>query len=156
MRITDGPDRGMSAEPVFVVLDLDSAGGTRVAETDRPLFFEQSAAGGSYRVDGDREDALLRVRLETTGFSRVFSTTGSLGAAYGDKSSTTTSEYSIPPGPIVLSGSVQRMRSTKELFITDGLVSTTQQIGLFGAAAKTLRAGSFKARQILDDPELET
>ena len=86
------------------------------------------------------------MRLFSAGFTRTFTTTGSLQSIFGGEStSRTSSVYSIPPGPLLLSGEAEKLPSTGECFVRKGKVFCVEPTGLFGTATKNSPAGTFTA-----------
>ena len=137
MRITD-KERGLSAQEVVCRVVL-SGGAAEIVDASEPLFTEER---GQYRYDA----GLLKMRLFSAGFTRTFTTTGSLQSIFGGEStSRTSSVYSIPPGPLLLSGEAEKLPSTGECFVRKGKVFCVEPTGLFGTATKNSPAGTFTA-----------
>ena len=131
-------NRGIGGEAVEATLRLTN-GAVEVIETSAPLLV---AAPGAYRY----QDGKLRIKLEATGFTRTFTTKGTLQSIYGgDDTARTSSVYAIPPGPIVLAGPVDVLPSTGAPFVRKGQLLCQTAAGLFGAATKSSPAGSFTA-----------
>ena len=131
-------NRGIGGEAVEATLRLAN-GAVEVVETSAPLLV---AAPGAYRY----QDGKLRIKLEATGFTRTFTTKGTLQSIYGgDDTARTSSVYAIPPGPIVLAGPVDVLPSTGAPFVRKGQLLCQTTAGLFGAATKSSPAGSFTA-----------
>ena len=131
-------NRGIGGEAVEATLRLQD-GAVEVVETSAPLLV---AAPGAYRY----QDGKLRIKLEATGFTRTFTTKGTLQSIYGgDDTARTSSVYAIPPGPIVLAGPVDVLPSTGAPFVRKGQLLCQTAAGLFGAATKSSPAGSFTA-----------
>ena len=131
-------NRGIGGESVEATLRLTN-GAVEVVDSSAPLLV---AAPGAYRYD----DGKLRIKLEATGFTRTFTTKGTLQSIYGgDDTARTSSVYAIPPGPIVLAGPVDVLPSTGAPFVRNGQLLCQTTAGLFGAATKSSPAGSFTA-----------
>ena len=131
-------NRGIGGETVEATLRLTN-GGVEVIESSAPLLVD---APGAYRY----QDGKLRIKLEATGFTRTFTTKGTLQSIYGgDDTARTSSVYAIPPGPIVLAGPVDVLPSTGAPFVRKGQLLCQTTAGLFGAATKSSPAGSFTA-----------
>ena len=131
-------NRGIGGESVEATLRLRD-GAVEVVESSAPLLV---AAPGAYRY----QDGKLRIRLEAAGFTRTFTTKGTLQSIYGgDDTARTSSVYAIPPGPIVLAGPVDVLPSTGAPFVRRGQLLCQTTAGLFGAATKSSPAGSFTA-----------
>ena len=131
-------NRGIGGESVEATLRLRD-GAVEVVESSAPLLVD---APGAYRY----QDGKLRIKLEATGFTRTFTTKGTLQSIYGgDDTARTSSVYAIPPGPIVLAGPVDVLPSTGAPFVRKGQLLCQTTAGLFGAATKTSPAGSFTA-----------
>ena len=131
-------NRGIGGEAVEATLRLTN-GAVEVVDSSAPLLV---AAPGAYRYD----DGKLRIKLEATGFTRTFTTKGTLQSIYGgDDTARTSSVYAIPPGPIVLAGPVDVLPSTGAPFVRKGQLLCQTTAGLFGAATKSSPAGSFTA-----------
>ena len=131
-------NRGIGGEAVDATLRLTN-GAVEVVESSAPLLV---AAPGAYRY----QDGKLRIKLEATGFTRTFTTKGTLQSIYGgDDTARTSSVYAIPPGPIVLAGPVDVLPSTGAPFVRKGQLLCQTTAGLFGAATKSSPAGSFTA-----------
>ena len=131
-------NRGIGGESVEATLRLRD-GAVEVIESSAPLLV---AAPGAYRY----QDGKLRIKLEATGFTRTFTTKGTLQSIYGgDDTARTSSVYAIPPGPIVLAGPVDVLPSTGAPFVRKGQLLCQTTAGLFGAATKSSPAGSFTA-----------
>ena len=131
-------NRGIGGESVEATLRLAN-GAVEVVESSAPLLV---AAPGAYRY----QDGKLRIRLEAAGFTRTFTTKGTLQSIYGgDDTARTSSVYAIPPGPIVLAGPVDVLPSTGAPFVRKGQLLCQTTAGLFGAATKSSPAGSFTA-----------
>ena len=131
-------NRGIGGESVEATLRLTN-GAVEVVESSAPLLV---AAPGAYRY----QDGKLRIKLEATGFTRTFTTKGTLQSIYGgDDTARTSSVYAIPPGPIVLAGPVDVLPSTGAPFVRKGQLLCQTTAGLFGAATKSSPAGSFTA-----------
>ena len=131
-------NRGIGGEAVEATLRLTN-GAVEVVESSAPLLV---AAPGAYRY----QDGKLRIRLEAAGFTRTFTTKGTLQSIYGgDDTARTSSVYAIPPGPIVLAGPVDVLPSTGAPFVRKGQLLCQTTAGLFGAATKSSPAGSFTA-----------
>ena len=137
MRITDD-ERGLSAQEVVCTVRL-AGGAATVTDADAPLFTDEA---GKYRC----EAGVLKVRLFSAGFTRTFTTTGSLQSIYGGEStSRTSSVYAIAPGPLLLTGDAETLPSTGETFVRKGKVFCLEKTGLFGSAEKVSPAGTFTA-----------
>ena len=131
-------NRGIGGEAVEATLRLTN-GAVEVVESSAPLLV---AAPGAYRY----QDGKLRIKLEAAGFTRTFTTKGTLQSIYGgDDTARTSSVYAIPPGPIVLAGPVDVLPSTGAPFVRKGQLLCQTTAGLFGAATKSSPAGSFTA-----------
>ena len=131
-------NRGIGGEAVEATLRLTN-GAVEVVDSSAPLLV---AAPGAYRY----QDGKLRIKLEATGFTRTFTTKGTLQSIYGgDDTARTSSVYAIPPGPIVLAGPVDVLPSTGAPFVRKGQLLCQTTAGLFGAATKSSPAGSFTA-----------
>ena len=131
-------NRGIGGESVEATLRLTN-GAVEVVDSSAPLLV---AAPGAYRYD----DGKLRIKLEATGFTRTFTTKGTLQSIYGgDDTARTSSVYAIPPGPIVLAGPVDVLPSTGAPFVRKGQLLCQTAAGLFGAATKSSPAGTFTA-----------
>ena len=131
-------NRGIGGESVEATLRLTN-GAVEVIESSAPLLVD---APGAYRY----QDGKLRIKLEATGFTRTFTTKGTLQSIYGgDDTARTSSVYAIPPGPIVLAGPVDVLPSTGAPFVRKGQLLCQTTTGLFGAATKSSPAGSFTA-----------
>jgi len=131
-------NRGIGGESVEATLRLTN-GAVEVVDSSAPLLV---AAPGAYRY----QDGKLRIKLESTGFTRTFTTKGTLQSIYGgDDTARTSSVYAIPPGPIVLAGPVDVLPSTGAPFVRKGQLLCQTTAGLFGAATKSSPAGSFTA-----------
>ena len=131
-------NRGIGGEAVEATLRLTN-GAVEVMESSAPLLID---APGAYRY----QDGKLRIKLEATGFTRTFTTKGTLQSIYGgDDTARTSSVYAIPPGPIVLAGPVDVLPSTGAPFVRKGQLLCQTVAGLFGAATKSSPAGSFTA-----------
>ena len=131
-------NRGIGGEAVEATLRLTN-GAVEVVETSAPLLID---APGAYRY----QDGKLRIKLEATGFTRTFTTKGTLQSIYGgDDTARTSSVYAIPPGPIVLAGPVDVLPSTGAPFVRKGQLLCQTAAGLFGAATKSSPAGTFTA-----------
>ena len=131
-------NRGIGGEAVEATLRLTN-GAVEVIESSAPLLV---AAPGAYRY----QDGKLRIKLEATGFTRTFTTKGTLQSIYGgDDTARTSSVYAIPPGPIVLAGPVDVLPSTGAPFVRKGQLLCQTTAGLFGAATKSSPAGTFTA-----------
>ena len=131
-------NRGIGGEAVEATLRLTN-GAVEVVESSAPLLVD---APGAYRY----QDGKLRIKLEATGFTRTFTTKGTLQSIYGgDDTARTSSVYAIPPGPIVLAGPVDVLPSTGAPFVRKGQLLCQTTAGLFGAATKSSPAGSFTA-----------
>ena len=131
-------NRGIGGEAVEATLRLTN-GAVEVIESSAPLLV---AAPGAYRY----QDGKLRIKLEATGFTRTFTTKGTLQSIYGgDDTARTSSVYAIPPGPIVLAGAVDVLPSTGAPFVRKGQLLCQTTAGLFGAATKSSPAGTFTA-----------
>ena len=131
-------NRGIGGEAVEATLRLTN-GAVEVVDSSAPLLV---AAPGAYRY----QDGKLRIKLESTGFTRTFTTKGTLQSIYGgDDTARTSSVYAIPPGPIVLAGPVDVLPSTGAPFVRKGQLLCQTTAGLFGAATKSSPAGSFTA-----------
>ena len=131
-------NRGIGGEAVEATLRLRD-GAVEVVESSAPLLV---AAPGAYRY----QDGKLRIKLEATGFTRTFTTKGTLQSIYGgDDTARTSSVYAIPPGPIVLAGPVDVLPSTGAPFVRKGQLLCQTTAGLFGAATKSSPAGTFTA-----------
>ena len=131
-------NRGIGGESVEATLRLTN-GAVEVIESSAPLLVD---APGAYRY----QDGKLRIKLEATGFTRTFTTKGTLQSIYGgDDTARTSSVYAIPPGPIVLAGPVDVLPSTGAPFVRKGQLLCQTAAGLFGAATKSSPAGSFTA-----------
>ena len=131
-------NRGIGGESVEATLRLTN-GAVEVVESSAPLLV---AAPGAYRY----QDGKLRIKLEATGFTRTFTTKGTLQSIYGgDDTARTSSVYAIPPGPIVLAGPVDVLPSTGAPFVRKGQLLCQTTAGLFGAATKSSPAGTFTA-----------
>ena len=131
-------NRGIGGESVEATLRLTN-GAVEVIESSAPLLVD---APGAYRY----QDGKLRIKLEATGFTRTFTTKGTLQSIYGgDDTARTSSVYAIPPGPIVLAGPVDVLPSTGAPFVRKGQLLCQTTAGLFGAATKSSPAGSFTA-----------
>ena len=131
-------NRGIGGEAVEATLRLTN-GAVEVVDSSAPLLV---AAPGAYRY----QDGKLRIKLEATGFTRTFTTKGTLQSIYGgDDTARTSSVYAIPPGPIVLAGPVDVLPSTGAPFVRKGQLLCQTAAGLFGAATKSSPAGSFTA-----------
>ena len=124
-------NRGIGGEAVEATLRLTN-GAVEVIESSAPLLV---AAPGAYRY----QDGKLRIKLEATGFTRTFTTKGTLQSIYGGD------DTAIPPGPIVLAGPVDVLPSTGAPFVRKGQLLCQTTAGLFGAATKSSPAGSFTA-----------
>ena len=131
-------NRGIGGEAVEATLRLTN-GAVEVVDSSAPLLV---AAPGAYRY----QDGKLRIKLEATGFTRTFTTKGTLQSIYGgDDTARTSSVYAIPPGPIVLAGPVDVLPSTGAPFVRKGQLLCQTTAGLFGAATKSSPAGTFTA-----------
>ena len=131
-------NRGIGGESVEATLRLQD-GAVEVVDSSAPLLV---AAPGAYRY----QDGKLRIKLEATGFTRTFTTKGTLQSIYGgDDTARTSSVYAIPPGPIVLAGPVDVLPSTGAPFVRKGQLLCQTTAGLFGAATKSSPAGTFTA-----------
>ena len=131
-------NRGIGGESVEATLRLTN-GAVEVVDSSAPLLV---AAPGAYRY----QDGKLRIKLEAVGFTRTFTTKGTLQSIYGgDDTARTSSVYAIPPGPIVLAGPVDVLPSTGAPFVRKGQLLCQTTAGLFGAATKSSPAGSFTA-----------
>ena len=131
-------NRGIGGESVEATLRLTN-GAVEVVDSSAPLLV---AAPGAYRY----QDGKLRIKLEATGFTRTFTTKGTLQSIYGgDDTARTSSVYAIPPGPIVLAGPVDVLPSTGAPFVRKGQLLCQTTAGLFGAATKSSPAGTFTA-----------
>ena len=131
-------NRGIGGEAVEATLRLTN-GAVEVVETSAPLLID---APGAYRY----QDGKLRIKLEATGFTRTFTTKGTLQSIYGgDDTARTSSVYAIPPGPIVPAGPVDVLPSTGAPFVRKGQLLCQTAAGLFGAATKSSPAGTFTA-----------
>ena len=131
-------NRGIGGEAVEATLRLTN-GAVEVVDSSAPLLVD---APGAYRY----QDGKLRIKLEATGFTRTFTTKGTLQSIYGgDDTARTSSVYAIPPGPIVLAGTVDVLPSTGAPFVRKGQLLCQTAAGLFGAATKSSPAGTFTA-----------
>ena len=131
-------NRGIGGEAVEATLRLRD-GAVEVVDSSAPLLV---AAPGAYRY----QDGKLRIKLEAAGFTRTFTTKGTLQSIYGgDDTARTSSVYAIPPGPIVLAGPGDVLPSTGAPFVRKGQLLCQTTAGLFGAATKSAPAGSFTA-----------
>jgi hypothetical protein len=131
-------NRGIGGEAVEATLRLTN-GAVEVIESSAPLLVD---APGAYRY----QDGKLRIKLEAAGFTRTFTTKGTLQSIYGgDDTARTSSVYAIPPGPIVLAGPVDVLPSTGAPFVRNGQLLCQTTAGLFGAATKSSPAGTFMA-----------
>lgn len=129
--------RGIGGQAVEATLRLQN-GAVEIVDSSAPLFVE---APGAYRYS----DGELRIKLEANGFTRTFTTKGTLQSIYGgDDTTRTSSVYAIPPGPMVLAGALDVLPSGAP-FVRKGKLLCQTTAGLFGAATKSSPAGSFIA-----------
>lgn len=142
VKITDR-ERGLSAEEVSATVLL-TGGDASVVDASAPLFADDGGAG-AYAI---AKDGRLSVRLACAGFTRTFTTTGSLQSVFGgDSTSRTSSVYAVPEGPLLLTGSIETL-SNGQRFVRGGDVSCVEAraTGLFGAGGvRTSVAGTFSA-----------
>ena len=132
-------NRGIGGESVEATLRLTN-GAVEVVESSAPLLV---AAPGAYRY----QDGKLRIRLEAAGFTRTFTTKGTLQSIYGgDDTARTSSVYAIPPGPSRPGGPRRRAAVDGRALRAQGAAPLPDDRGAVWGRDKISPAGSFTAK----------
>lgn len=107
-----------------------------------------------YKLSDDNK--FIRFSLDTLGFQRIVTTTGSITKVFwsdGDnKTRRTSSTYSIPQG-LVYADVAIGYGKPGELIMGErenGILRIEQSMGLLGAASKMLTCGKFSAKMMID------
>lgn len=112
---------------------------------------------GQYKISEDNK--FIRFSMNTLGFQRVVTTTGSITKVFWSKEedtvTKTSSTYSIPKGFIYADASIGYGKPG-ELVMGDanqntGILRVEQRMGVLGAATKMVACGKFSAKMMTEE-----
>ena len=132
-----------SAPSVKIQLDFLNDGICTVSESS--FTTGSNGSGSQWKLSDDNK--FLRFSMDTLGYTRTVETKGSISKVYWtdeeEKSTQTSTTYSVPPGPVYGDIEIIPAGRGKTELGKDGVLRLEQSSGLFGIASKMVACGKF-------------
>jgi len=139
----------LPSEPsVSVEIELLPNGVCKTQESS----FTTGAVDGQWKLSDD--GTMIRFSMDVVGYSRTVQTKGSITKVYWskeeEKTTETSSTYSIPAGFLYADASLQTGSQPGVIDMKDGVLRVEKTMGLLGAGSKMVPCGGFEAERIHD------
>lgn len=111
--------------------------------------FTTGAEGGQWKLSED--GSMIRFSMDVVGYSRTVQTKGSITKVFwskeDEKTTETSSTYSIPAGIMYADANIISGSKPGVLDMKDGVLRVEKTMGFLGAASKMVPCGGFQAKQ---------